>query len=87
MGMQGADIIQMQALERRLREESGAVIELQSRIDRALLDTTWTGPAADRFRQEWADNFSKALRTLSEALGQNATAVQNRWQAFQAAAG
>ncbi|MGH8999434.1 MAG: WXG100 family type VII secretion target [Acidimicrobiia bacterium] len=86
MGMQGADIMQMQDLERRLQSESGAVTELQTRINSALANTQWTGPAADRFRQEWESNFSKALRTLSEALGQNAAAVRNRWQAFEAAA-
>ena len=56
------------------------------RIDSALLNTQWTGPAADRFRQEWVEQFKKALMTLSDALGQNAAAVRNRWQAFEAAA-
>ena len=86
MGMQGADIMQMQQLEQRLSQESTAVRELMSRIDQALLNTQWTGPAADRFKQEWSENFVKALTTLSEALGQNAAAVRNRWQAFEAAA-
>lgn len=86
MGMQGADIMQMQQLEQRLSQESTAVRELMSRIDQSLLNIQWTGPAADRFKQEWSDNFVKALTTLSEALGQNATAVRNRWQAFEAAA-
>ncbi len=86
MGMQGADIMQMQQLEQRLSQESQAVRELMSRIDQALSNTQWTGPAADRFKQEWSGNFVKALNTLSEALGQNASAVRNRWQAFEAAA-
>ena len=85
MGMQGADIMQMQQLEQRLQQESGAVKELMQRINSALENTQWTGPAADRFRQEWAGQFQKALMTLSDALGQNAVAVRNRWQAFEAA--
>jgi len=86
MGMQGADIAQMQQLEQRLQAESGAVQELMKRITGTLETTNWTGPAADRFKQEWRDDFSKALNTLAEALGQNASAVRNRWQAFEAAA-
>jgi WXG100 family type VII secretion target len=86
MGMQGADIMQMQQLEQRLQQESGAVTELMNRIDQSLANVQWTGPAADRFKQEWSENFKKALTTLSEALGQNASAVRNRWQAFEAAA-
>jgi uncharacterized protein YukE len=86
MGMSGADIAQMQQLEQRLKQESSAVTELMNRIDQALVNTQWTGPAADRFRQEWSNDFRKALMTLSNALGENATAVQNRWRAFEAAA-
>jgi uncharacterized protein YukE len=86
MGMSGADIAQMQQLEQRLKQESSAVTELMTRIDQALVNTQWTGPAADRFRQEWSNDFRKALMTLSNALGENATAVQNRWRAFEAAA-
>jgi uncharacterized protein YukE len=86
MGMQGADIMQMQQLEQRLQQESVAVKDLMNRINQSLTNTQWTGPAADRFKQEWSENFVKALNTLSEALGQNASAVRNRWQAFEAAA-
>ena len=86
MGMQGADIMQMQQLEQRLQQESQTVTELMGRIDQALSNVQWTGPAADRFKQEWSENFKKALTTLSDALGQNASAVRNRWQAFEAAA-
>jgi uncharacterized protein YukE len=84
--MSGADIAQMQQLEQRLKQESSSVTELMQRIDQALANTQWTGPAADRFRQEWSNDFRKALMTLSNALGENATAIQNRWRAFEAAA-
>lgn len=87
MGMTGADIAQMEQLERTLSQESQAVKELQQRIHNTLMSTNWTGPAADRFKQEWSENFSKALNTLSDALGQNAAAVKNRTEAFRAAAG
>lgn len=86
MGMQGADIMQMQQLEQRLQQESAAVKELMQRIDQTLSNTQWTGPAAERFKQEWTGDFRKALTTLSDALGQNAATVRNRWQAFEAAA-
>lgn len=87
MGMTGADIAQMEQLERTLSQEAQNVAELQKRITNTLGATTWTGPAAERFKQEWAENFAKALTTLSNALGQNAAAVKNRTEAFRAAAG
>lgn len=85
MGMMGADLAQMQQLETTLQQESVNVQELMQRITRTLANTTWTGPAADRFKQEWNDQFARALKTLAEALDQNSKAVQGRRLAFEAA--
>lgn len=87
MGMRGADIQQMQQLEQRFSQESAAVQDLVRRLDTTLAGTQWTGPAADRFRQEWDQQFKRALGALTEALNQNSVAVRNQWQGIAAATG
>ncbi len=76
---------QMQGLEQQFTTDSQAVAELQRRISAAVSNTTWTGPAAERFRSEWNGSFVSALSRLQEALNENATVVRNRRQAIQTA--
>jgi uncharacterized protein YukE len=83
--MVGGNLEQLSALEAKLRAESDAVAQLTRRITATLANTTWTGPAADRFRNDWHSNFCKALANLEAALQENAAAVANRRQAIQAA--
>ncbi|MFP5327335.1 MAG: WXG100 family type VII secretion target [Acidimicrobiia bacterium] len=83
--MVGGNLEELAALENKLRVESDAVAELANRITATLASTTWTGPAADRFRSEWQSSFCRALTGLQQALGENAAAVANRRQAIQAA--
>ncbi len=78
----GGDPQQMQHLAARFRDESRAVGELQGRVTAALGDTLWTGPAAQRFRQEWEGSFRQALARLQEALEQNAQVVDARLRAI-----
>ena len=83
--MVGGNLEQLSALEAKLRAESESVGELTQRITASLANTTWTGPAADRFRADWQSNFRRALSGLEQALADNATAVASRRQAIQAA--
>ena len=83
--MVGGNLEQLAVLETKLRAESEAVAQLTQRITASLANTTWTGPAADRFRADWQSNFCRALAGLQQALLENATAVANRRQAIQAA--
>lgn len=78
----GGDPQQMQQLAGRFRHEAQAVADLQARITAALGDTVWTGPAAERFRQEWDGTFRQALVRLQEALDQNARIVDDRLRAI-----
>ncbi|MGH9283826.1 MAG: hypothetical protein ACRD0S_12930 [Acidimicrobiales bacterium] len=78
---------QMQTLEQQFTSDAQAVGELQRRISAALPNTAWTGPAADRFCNEWNGSFVSALSRLQEALGENASVVRNRRQAIQTATG
>lgn len=83
--MVGGSLEQMQALEHQFTVDGQQVGELQRRITAALSNTTWTGPAADRFRQEWNGTFVGALSRLQEALQENAGVVRNRRTAIQTA--
>lgn len=78
----GGDPQQMQQLAQTFRAEAGAVEQLTARINGTLNNTVWTGPAADRFRQEWETSFRQALTRLQEALNENAAVVDNRMRAI-----
>ena len=83
--MVGGSLEQMQGLEQQLTTDAQTVGELQRRISSAVANTTWTGPAAERFRSEWNGTFVSALSRLQEALNENAMVVRNRRQAIQTA--
>lgn len=68
-----------------LATDAQVVAEVQRRISAAVGNTTWTGPAAERFRSEWSGTFVSALTRLQEALHENAAVVRNRRQAIQTA--
>ena len=85
LSMVGGSLEQMQALEHQFASDAQAVGDLQRRITAAVSNTTWTGPAADRFRSEWNGTFVGALSRLQEALQENAGVVRNRRTAIQTA--
>ena len=84
-GMMGGDLAQLDVLRKTFTDQVQAVDGLRGAVDGALGSTQWTGPAADRFRNEWASSFVPALRRLQEALTENASVVANRREAIQAA--
>ena len=48
---------------------STAINQLMSTVDGVLDGTAWTGPARDRFGQDWNGSFKQALNRLNEAFG------------------
>ncbi|HEX2370828.1 MAG TPA: WXG100 family type VII secretion target [Acidimicrobiia bacterium] len=85
--MFGANLEQLDQLQRRFVEENEAVRLLQTRISGTLGSTAWTGPAAERFRSAWSGEFVPALNRLAEALAENASVVANRREAIAVATG
>jgi uncharacterized protein YukE len=85
--MFGANLEQLDQLQRRFVEENEAVRQLQTRISGTLGSTAWTGPAAERFRSAWSGEFVPALNRLAEALAENASVVANRREAIAVATG
>lgn len=85
MSMVGGNLEQMAGLQQAFQRDAQSVTELQQRITAALGNTMWTGPAAQRFREEWSGTFVPALSQLRDALEQNATLVRNRSEAIRTA--
>ena len=83
--MVGGSLEQMQVLEQQFSVDAQSVGDLQRRVSAAVGNTTWTGPAAERFRTEWNGTFVPALARLQDALVENATVVRTRRQAIQTA--
>jgi uncharacterized protein YukE len=85
MSMVGGNLDQLDGLERSFRNESQNVGQLVGRITATLNGTTWLGPAAQRFKSDWTQNFSRSLQQLQQALDQQAAYVANRRQAIATA--
>ena len=85
MTMVGGNLEQMAGLQQAFQRDAQAVVELQQRITAALGNTLWTGPAAQRFRDEWSATFVPALTQLRDALEQNSALVRNRTEAIRTA--
>jgi uncharacterized protein YukE len=85
--MFGANLEQLDQLQRRFVEENEAVRQLQTRISGTLGSTAWTGPAAERFRSAWSGEFVPTLNRLAEALAENASVVAKRREAIAVATG
>lgn len=84
-GMMGGNLGQLEVLRKTFNDQVLAVDGLRGAVDGALGSTEWTGPAADRFRSEWASSFVPALRRLQDALTENAAVVASRRDAIQSA--
>lgn len=85
MAVYGGDLAQLETLSGQFIREIDAVDGLQSRISGVLESTAWTGPAAERFRTQWIDDFVPALLRLKEALSESSAVVNDRRQAIEMA--
>lgn len=85
MAVYGGDLAQLEALSRQFLTEIDAVDGLQSRISGALETTAWSGPAAERFRTQWAQDFVPGLLRLKEALSESSSVVTDRRKAIEMA--
>jgi len=68
MTMYGANPEQLSALGRALQQQMAAIDAVMHTVGSALAGTTWTGPARDRFEQEWNGTFRTALGRLNQAF-------------------
>ncbi len=80
----GGQLDEMAQLARTLDTNGSHAQQIKSVIDRTLASTTWTGPAAERFRDAWLQ-FSPSLDKLEQALTEAAREVEQRRRALEQA--
>lgn len=83
----GAGIEQLAELKTTFDREAQTVESLLTTVSGRLADTDWEGPAADRFRAQWASEFEPSLRTLRTALEEAGLEVARRRDALIQAGG
>jgi uncharacterized protein YukE len=64
----GANVEQLTTLGRTLTKQIDAINQMMSTVDGVLNGTAWTGPARDRFVEDWNGSFKQALNRLNEAF-------------------
>jgi uncharacterized protein YukE len=85
----GANPEQLTALGRNLQRQIETIDSITSTVTAALGGTTWTGPARDRFEQEWNTTFRSALTRMNQAFdaaGQDCIARSTELQRVMGAA-
>ena len=85
MSQLGADLEQLAALRGTLLQQSQAIESLAASVRNQLSNTTWHGPAADRFRGAWSSEYEPSLRRLQAALQEAGAEVGRRREALQQA--
>jgi WXG100 family type VII secretion target len=73
-----AELTELETLSRRLDSCGAEVTDLMRALTTLINTTTWTGGAADRFRQAWETEFNPALKSLSNELVNAAQEVDRR---------
>lgn len=68
MTVYGANPQQLNALGTTLTRQVSAIESVSATVTSALSGTTWTGPARDRFEEEWRSTFRGALERLNQAF-------------------
>ena len=78
----GANPEQLAALAVTLSRQSQVIEELTAVVRNQLANTTWQGPAAERFRSSWGGEFEPSLRRLQAALQEAGVEVTRRREAL-----
>lgn len=87
MSRMGGDLEQLAQLRTALLQQSQAIEQLTATVRQQLANTTWHGPAAERFRGAWTSDFEPSLRRLQAALQEAGVEVGRRRDALQQAGG
>ena len=87
MAQLGGDVEQLARLRSTLLQQSQVIEGLAGGIRNQLGDTSWHGPAADRFRAAWSSDFEPSLRRLQSALQEAGQEVGRHREALLRAGG
>jgi WXG100 family type VII secretion target len=83
----GGDVEQLARLRATLMQQSQVIESLTGSLRQQLGDTTWHGPAAERFRGAWSGEFEPSLRRLQSALQEAGQEVGRHREALLRAGG
>jgi WXG100 family type VII secretion target len=85
MARTGADLEELAQLSAALLQQSRTIEQVTAAVRGKLANTTWHGPAAERFRSAWSSDFEPSLHRLQAALQDAGMEVDRRRDAlFQA---
>ena len=87
MSQMGADLEQLARLRGALLQQAEVIEGVSRAVGAQLSDTSWHGPAADRFRGSWTSDFEPSLRRLQSALQEAGMEVARRRDALLQAGG
>jgi len=87
MSMFGANPDELQALGGTLRRQIAAVEEIIRSVDGPVNGIAWTGPARERFLDEWNGSFKTALGRLNDAFEAAGADCINRADGLRAVMG
>lgn len=85
MSQIGGELNQLRQLKSTFDRQAATIQELMSTIRNQLNNTTWSGPAADRFRSAWQGEYEPSLRKLDESLREAGMEVGRRTDALEQA--
>ena len=68
MTLYGANPEQLEQLGNTLTAQIQAIEAVIGTVTNTLTNTTWTGPARDRFQSDWDGSFRSALGQLNAAF-------------------
>lgn len=81
-GRLGGDIPAMEQLQAQLKQRSQEVVDLRTQLTNMIGGTWWSGPAADRFKNEWNGQYSASLQNLEKLLTELGEEVRRRKDAL-----
>ena len=87
MSHMGGDLEQLARLRTSLLQQAQVIEQLTATVRQQLADTTWHGPAAERFRGAWGSDFEPTLRRLQAELQEAGVEVGRRRDALHQAGG
>jgi hypothetical protein len=68
MTMYGANPEQLSDLGQTFKRQVAPIDQLIAAVNSALAGTTWEGPAATRFKEDWHGTFCSSLDGIKSAL-------------------
>jgi GH15 family glucan-1,4-alpha-glucosidase len=68
MAVWGLDVEQVRQLSTQLNRQADAIQQALGTLTSALQGTQWSGPDAEKFRNDWSSSHTSALKSVISAL-------------------